>query len=170
MRNRGFSTIELMVVLAIIGILAAFTAPNLTRWSTSIRMNSSVKEITSELQLARMKAIAQNTSVTLCFYGPSADLPQHPNGFFSLHSNATGWCPDPPAAPGKDFERFKLTVSGLPAGITVKPTTDSFTFNSRGQVNGGNIELSRPDPSDPAKRIGKKITVHFTGRVKIDTL
>ena len=167
MRQRGFSTIELMVVLAIIGIMAAFTAPNLPRWATSIRMNSSVKEIASELQLARMKAIAQNTDVTLCFYSPHPDFPRYPNGFFSSHLYHNGmWCPAPPGESSPDFERFKLTVSSLPAGIKVVPPSGKrFTFNSRGQVNSAHIDITNPQTQST-----KRITVHFTGRVRIDTL
>jgi Tfp pilus assembly protein FimT len=166
MRERGLSTVELMIVLTVIGIMAAFTVPNLPRWSTNIRMGSSVKEIASELQLARMKAIAQNTSVTLCFYDPNADFPNYPNGFFSSHVDANGWCPEPPATSSKDFERFKLTLSGLPVGIKVTPKPgSSFTFNSRGQVNAGYIDLNNLQ-----SQTAKRITVHFTGRVKIDAL
>lgn len=166
MQQRGVSIIELMTVLAILGILAAFTAPNLARWTTGLRLNASVKEIASELQLARIKAIAQNTDVTLCFYGPRADFPQYPHGFFSSHIAATGWCPDPPSASDRDFEPFKLTVSGLPAGITVVPPPGRrFTFNSRGQANSAHIDLTNPQTQST-----KRITVHFTGRVKIDAL
>jgi len=165
-RERGLTVIELMVVLAVIGVMAAVTAPNLVRWSTGIRMHSSINEIASELQLARMKAIAQNTDVTLCFYDPSPDLPQYPNGFFSSHVTATGWCPDPPAAPGSDVERFKLTLSGLPVGIkVVPPASKRFTFNSRGQVNSAHIDITNPQTQST-----RRIVVHFTGRVKIEAL
>lgn len=177
MRDRGFSMVELMIVLAVIGILAAFTTPNLPNWSTNIRLNSSAKEIASTLQLARMKAIAQNTDVTVCFYGPSADFPEtkYADGFFSVHLTVTDWCNTPPAKPGtpplpgvdNPFARFYATVSPLPTGKNIqRPAPKSrFTFNSRGQANAGHIDLV-----NLSKQITKRIIVHSTGRVRVATL
>src|SRR5215471_5562762 len=125
MRQGGFTITELMIVVAIIGTLTVAVAPSLARWSTSIRMSSSIREIASELQLARMKAIAQNTKMTVCFYGPSADFPTFTHGFLSLHSASTGWCATPPSSPGMEFNRFKATVRALPTGVSVEPSQSS---------------------------------------------
>lgn len=166
MSARGFSLVELMLILAIISILAAFTAPNLPRWTASVKLNSSVREIASELQLARMKAIAQNTSISVCFYKPSPDFPQYPNGFFSTHYNNTEWCASPPVSGTQAFQQFALTVKGLPTGLHITPPIGNhFTFNSRGQVNSQHVDLT-----NPSAKTTKRITVHFTGRVRIDAL
>ncbi len=53
MQQRGFTITELMIVVAIMGTLTVAVAPSLARWSTSIHMSSSIREIASELQLAR---------------------------------------------------------------------------------------------------------------------
>jgi type IV fimbrial biogenesis protein FimT len=57
MRERGFTIIELMIVVAIMGGLTAIATPSMSRWLTSIRMESATREIASTLQLARVKAI-----------------------------------------------------------------------------------------------------------------
>ncbi|MGE3537667.1 MAG: GspH/FimT family pseudopilin [Candidatus Tectimicrobiota bacterium] len=176
MSQRGFSTVELMVVLAIVGILAAFAAPNLSRWSIGMRLNASTREIASELQLARMKAIAQNTSVTVCFYGPQADVQQYfeqthdhgeryANGFFSSHLASTEWCDNPPAAGTPAFQQFVQTVKPLPSGMTVTPSDNDVTFNSRGAVVGvgRSIDLT---PAGTAHTKSIKI-LSSTGRVRI---
>ena len=166
MSTRGFSTIELMVVLAVVGILAALTVPNLPHWSAVMRLNAATRELASELQLARMKAIAQNTSFSVCFYNPSAAFPEYTSGFYSTHPNNTGWCARPPAVGAPDFTPFAQTVKKLPPGIQVTPPAGNvFTFNSRGQVNNGNFELT-----NAAARRTKRITVFFTGRVRIQNL
>lgn len=67
MRERGFTITELMVVLAIVGVLTVIATPNLSRWSTSIRMESATREIASTLQLARTRAITQNASIRITF-------------------------------------------------------------------------------------------------------
>jgi prepilin-type N-terminal cleavage/methylation domain-containing protein len=81
MCHQGFTIIELMVVIAIIAILGTFTAPNISGWAASLRLNSSAREVASQLQLARMQAIARNTEFRACFY--SASLPDFPNAFLS---------------------------------------------------------------------------------------
>jgi len=67
MRERGFAITELMIVVAIMGCLTAVATPSLSRWLTSIRMESATREIASTLQLARVKAITQNTSIRISF-------------------------------------------------------------------------------------------------------
>lgn len=173
--ERGFTITELMIVVAIIGVLTAVASPSILRTLANIRMRSSVKEIASELQLARLKAITQNTNVTVCFYGPSPDFPKHTNGFFSTYIETIDWCPPsgtPPEAPSPnspaspEFRRFKAGVRALPVGIDVRPPQgldpNRFTFNSRGGVIADHIDLSNPGTQSI-----KKIKVHSTGRVRI---
>ena len=67
MRERGFTSTELMIVVAIMGSVTAVATPSISRWLTSIRMESATREIASTLQLARVKAITQNTSISIHF-------------------------------------------------------------------------------------------------------
>jgi prepilin-type N-terminal cleavage/methylation domain-containing protein len=170
--ERGFTLTELIIVVAIIGVLTTVASPNISRLLANIRMHSSVKEIASELQLARLKAITQNTNVTVCFYGPSQDFPTYTKGFFSTYMNAPkDWCPPsgtPPNAPppnspaSPEFRRFKSGVRALPVGLNVSPP-HRFTFDSKGRVKDKNhIEISNPGTQST-----RKIVVAPTGRVRI---
>lgn len=67
MREAAFTTTELMITMAVMGILAAVTAPNLGVQLSTIRLNSATNEIASELQRARVRAIAQNSGFGLRF-------------------------------------------------------------------------------------------------------
>jgi prepilin-type N-terminal cleavage/methylation domain-containing protein len=173
--ERGFTLTELMIVVAIIGVLTTVASPNISRLLANIRMHSSVKEIASELQLARLKAISQNTSITVCFCGPSQYFPQHTNGFFSTYINTppSDWCPPPGTPPGApspnspaspEFRRFKSGVRALPFGIDVRPPpTNRFTFKSTGEVR-DNDHIALINPGTQRTR---KIVVARTGRVRI---
>jgi prepilin-type N-terminal cleavage/methylation domain-containing protein len=158
--KQGFTTIELMVVIAIIAILGAFTAPNLAGWAASLRLNSSAREVASQLQLARMKAIAQNTEFRACFY--TASQPDFPNAFLSTHVNSTGWCPTPPAKGTPDFDNFKKTVTVLPTGIKLVQSPRNLRFRSRGSAVGGTVTLENAINGKQTD-----IIVALTGRVNI---
>lgn len=63
----GFSTIELAVVLALMGIMSAIALPN---WSSLLRsydLNNSTRQIQSELHNIKSRAAAENTSFQLTY-------------------------------------------------------------------------------------------------------
>jgi Tfp pilus assembly protein FimT len=64
MGNKG---IELIVVMAIIGIGALLVAPSIGSWGLHYRLNSQTKDIASTMRLAQMKAISNNAEYRVSF-------------------------------------------------------------------------------------------------------
>jgi type IV fimbrial biogenesis protein FimT len=60
-RNRGFTMIELMVVIVVIGITAAMAAPMFTRIIPRIKTKAEARNILNFMREARSRAIAENT-------------------------------------------------------------------------------------------------------------
>lgn len=67
---RGFTLIELMVTVVVIGVLAVVAAPAMTALVNNSRINGQTEELVTALQLARTEAVRRNARVTLC---PSTD-------------------------------------------------------------------------------------------------
>src|SRR5262245_59588067 len=63
----GFSTIERVVVLAIMGILAAIALPNLNSLLPGYALNNSTRQIQSEIHNIKMRAAAENVSFQLAY-------------------------------------------------------------------------------------------------------
>lgn len=62
---RGFSMIELLVTIAVLGIIVAAGAPSLATSLQGRRGNNMMTALTSDLEWARARAISSNQSVSL---------------------------------------------------------------------------------------------------------
>ena len=63
-RQEGFTSLELMVVVAIVGVLATFGVTNFGVWKARADLKSAVTSIQHDLAVARMMAMSRNLTVT----------------------------------------------------------------------------------------------------------
>ena len=67
MKQEGHTLMELMVVIAVIGITSALAVPNFLTINSGAQIHSATEEIASELRLARQLAITHRDRVRITF-------------------------------------------------------------------------------------------------------
>ena len=154
----GFSLLELIVVLAILGHVAAIGTPNVVSWLARLRSRAAADEVVSTLQSARLQAIARNSRLQVCLYRNAT-----PHDFLTVRSldALQSDCPAPPAASSTAYAAFRRTMTELPGVRIMKTTRRSFVFGPRGTATAGSLTLETL--ADGHQR---KVIVAPSGRVR----
>ncbi len=65
--NKGFTLMEIMIVIAIIGITSAIATPSILSWRSTAKIRGAGDNIRGNLQLAKITAVKTNTLVAIQF-------------------------------------------------------------------------------------------------------
>jgi len=136
--QRGFSIMEMMVVVVIVGVLTAIAIPAFSSWKERQAVSNVASSLLMHLKQARNLAVAENRSVSITFSSSA----------YTVDADTTGSC-----GPCKDNA---VSYSQFSGGISISPTTTR-TFSSRGTVNSGTMTLSASGNS-------KEILMNVLGR------
>lgn len=117
-RQRGFTIIESMIVIAIVGIVAAIAAPSFRNILATTRVKTAAADIHLSLTRARSEAIKRNANITV--------------------DATAGWLAGWTLTNGIETH---AAIGG--GGITITgPTTITFTPNGRATTNPVQISLT----------------------------
>ena len=65
-KQTGFTILELMIVVTIVGILSALALPGLKEWTRNANRTAAVTEMLGSLHLARSESVKRNVRVGMC--------------------------------------------------------------------------------------------------------
>jgi type IV fimbrial biogenesis protein FimT len=139
---KGFSLIEMLVVISILVIAAAAAIPNMIAWRSGMQFRAAVNELRNDLESAKTRAVKENAKVTVAF-NPTA-------GQYDMTYQ------DP------DSNTILLKSQTLPAGVRIDSSTSfSTSFSSRGTADTGTIVLANQQGKT------KSISISFIGKIEV---
>lgn len=71
-REKGIGIAELLIVVAIIGIVSAIAVINFRTASASVRLQNSVRQLSSHMEKARIDAVRRHDSASVTFTSPTS--------------------------------------------------------------------------------------------------
>ena len=127
----GFTLLELMVVLAIAGILMAVAVPAMGDFIRNGRITSAANDVMAALHFTRSEAIKRRQPVTLCTSSNAmlADNTANANATCAASPNLTGWIvfEDTNQSGQRDAgEEILLNHGPMNAQITAAASVDPF--------------------------------------------
>lgn len=102
--KEGFTLVELLAVIAIIGCISAIAMPNIINWRSKHQLRAAVNVLLSDLQLARLSAIRRGQPVTIAFNAKT-------NVYEMFADSNANWV--------RDAGEYLLRIVVLPAGVTI---------------------------------------------------
>jgi general secretion pathway protein H len=155
MKPRGFSLIELIVVLTIIGLSVSFVIPTLSKFSKTMELKGAVKKVSAILRYGRSEAVHKGRAYQVLFNPESREIRAR---LVETDENKT--------SEKVYFLPRGIDLKEIDAGSPQNPSDlPAIEFYPNGGSSGGRVVLNSQG------RKGYGIKVHFlTGMVMVEEI
>lgn len=158
-RHTGFTLIELMITVALLGILLLWAIPNVTVFIQNARMSSVSSELMADISIARQEAQRRGRPVTIC---ASSD------GLTCLTGTPDwmeGWIIRAPTATTTLVVKFNKEPNGSSAVRKITGVgTPAIVFAPAGTAGTNAIVRFRDSRAGSGDLTQRDLTVNFVGR------
>lgn len=149
--QHGFSLLELLIVIAVIGIMGTLAIPAFSDWRETQALRNASQTLMAQLKQARVLAISENRSVKFDF--PDK---KNPSDTYTFDSNtrSNGTC--------DICKNEQINLSQFSKNMSLSSNIGPIQFGSRGTATNATITIS--SSALPNGRNNKKITINTIGR------
>lgn len=137
----GFTVVEIVIVIAVIGILAGFAVPNFLAWLPGYQLKSAARNLQGDLQRARFESIQRGNAVAVVFVPGAGNA-----GRYDIMVGANS-----------------IKEVRMPSRVTLQ-VGPTITYNSRGLLN--NLAVVDVDLTNNQGTLAR-ISTNPSGRVRI---
>jgi len=149
-KNSGFTAFELAISMAVMAIMAAVTLPPYTQWLREHRLNGAVNNLLADLEMAKIRAIRENTFVVVDFdtTGYTIFIDNGQPGGIAGNWNSTG--------------ELIIKTKTLPAGVEFD--LDLLNFDNEPSTTA--TDVTRFNGRGLPDRIGAAVTIPLTNHAE----
>mgnify|MGYP001432937098 CR=1 FL=1 len=151
-KNRGFSLIELIIVIALIGVISSIAVLSWQRYVNNINLKTAARDIVSEMQNCKTKAFSESRTYDI---------------LFTPGTNSSYTISAPAAANFAAVNKTKL-LEGYGSGIQMtgvsfvsSPASNIIRFQARGTCSQGTVTLTNSRNSTAT------VTTEITGKAYV---
>ena len=164
--HKGFSLIELLVVILLIGILSGIAFPNIKKWMTDRQVNKEVYDVVTYLDERKSDAVSGKFGMVQVILKPNLEIYTMSNeNYFNTYKNISannayksqGTCGYGTKQAGfsrnKNLETLKLSVSNNDSSVHVypnaahNPTGTVLCITKDGLLKYNKLRKTEKDPS-----------------------
>ena len=172
---KGFTTLELLIVIAIMGILAAVAMPSFMDTIGGSSVNGAVKSFTASINAARSEAITRGTTIHMCPKNTASTdcaAASWSNGwiiFVDNNNDATGATGSIDITGGADDDVIIQVVEPVSDVVltSTAPATNLLRYDGRGFGQNTAVRNFKfcPEDNDASNALG--IEINITGRARL---
>lgn len=149
-RYSGFTLVELMVTVALLGILASLGVPSFQTWIQNTKIRTAAESIQSGMQKARAEAVKRNVSVQFALNGG--------NSSWTVSCVTASLCTDLAGGivetrPASDGSSADIILATVPA------TSDTVGFNNLGGINASPAPFTQIDVNSSSPKADRPLRV-----------
>jgi type IV fimbrial biogenesis protein FimT len=152
----GLSLIEVMIGLAIMGILMAIGLPNMAIWLNNSQIRAAGETVLAGLTLARVEAVRRNQIVRFQLVSDlsaTCVLTQSGTSWVVSQDDPTGLCDQAPSdAAAPRIIQTRSGSEGTPRAVVAAATSATVYFNGLGRVTspGGALNMTQLAITNPS--------------------
>jgi type IV fimbrial biogenesis protein FimT len=141
---RGFTLIELIVTITLLGILIALGLPSFTTWTHNSQVRSVAESLQTGVRLAQAEAVRRNRQVVMAFTN-DANPTLNPTAV----ANGRNWAIQTVASPFVNGNLAEFIRSGVltdvASGVSISGAPKAICFNANGRLMGPTAAAATAD-------------------------